>query len=143
MNKPKKPTKSKPNARRLIATEVMGWSTINLFVDPNERGGSFYSFTPSKKTLPSITVGIGQRSWWQCFAVLEHEVLEALFVQYNVRYQHSDLIGINSADYHFLMDHQQFTEVVSQGAYYISLVYVRLQKAWKDYDTYTRRKKKK
>ena len=143
MNKPKKPTKSKPNARRLIATEVMGWSKINLFVDPSTSCGEFNSFIPSKKTLPSITVGINQNRWWQCLAVLEHEVLEALFVQYNVRYQHSDLIGSNSADYHFLMNHQQFTEVVAQGSYYISLVYVRLQTAWKDYDTYTRRKKKK
>jgi hypothetical protein len=118
---------------RCIATEILGWSNVELFADPDMSGGSVDSFFHSDpKLLPRITVGLPEQlPWWRCLSILHHECYEYLLQQGGMSYKTSGTISSNSADYYFWLNHQQFDEVCSNAAYFISKVTPALEKAWK------------
>ena len=120
-------------ALRCIATEILGWANVQLFVDPSLSGGCFDAFFRSdSKLLPRITVGLPEQvPWWKCLSILHHECYEYLLAQGGMRYETSGAIANNSADYYFSLNHQQFAEVCCNAAYFISKVTPLLEKAWK------------
>jgi hypothetical protein len=133
---------AKPAKRRLVITEVLGFSKIDVFVDTEECGGNFTSFNSKPSSLPSMVIGLNQDAWWRCLAILQHEAWECVLAQSNLRYELSGGLGNSSGGYCFWMTHEQFTEVCAQAAYFLARVESVVATAWHDYDRYTVRRNK-
>ena len=113
-----------------IATEILYNRNVNLFADTSHASGSFCS-NYAVKGVPSLTIGIKTDYWWRVVSILHHEVYEFLMTDLRLRYTVSDEMADNSAAYYFHMDHQEFAELATLAAYFISRVEPALKKAWR------------
>ena len=118
--------------KKLIGTAALGNSNVRLFADPATSSGFFTCNYNVVKDLPYIVVGLNHDRWWQCLAVLLHEVHELMLVNLNRRFEVAGDMAGNSSAYHFFLDHQQFAEMCAQSAYFVEKMYAPLHKAWRE-----------
>jgi hypothetical protein len=107
-----------------LCTANCGSHNVDVYVVPNEGGGSYYC-APDEKSLPRIEVGIDYRKdeWWRCVTVLMHETFEYVIArQLNCRFMPCGEYASNMAEYRFVMDHQQFSEAVARVSNFTVIV---------------------
>lgn len=107
----------------------MGPNLVRLCVR-DDLGGS-YDSTGGGRGLPEITVGISDKEYWQSFASLLHEALELSFMLSGLRYNASPDYSADNGNYHFFMDHRQFSEAQARAAMFVSACEPDLRKAYK------------
>jgi len=113
-----------------IATTVVGSSLVDVFVDPNMSGGSFQLY-PDENSLPQIIIGLDRGTFWQCMEVAMHEAMEMAMSCGGHRLERTGLATDSADNYHFIMNHPQFSDIVARTAYFSEVVRKPLKKAWK------------
>lgn len=86
----------------------IGRDQVEIYLRSGD-GGDFQTF-PEKGALPRISIGADQKNWNNFCEILYHEVIEFAMVRRYLRFDPS-IEGNNSAEYLFVMDHQQMNHV--------------------------------
>ncbi len=124
--KPKaKPIKS-PKSEFRVGIYMLGFAWVELWVDPTSDSG-YFSWNPSRdrdpevpKRHPLIMVGIKDSHLWAAYAILCHEVMEAAMCDLGLRYKQTGIFQDASSDvYHFVFNHNQFTEMAARTGSYL------------------------
>lgn len=98
-----------------VGTFQLGWTNVDLYLDPDESGGCFY-FAPNDKDTPRIRVGLDGMSWRDVVEVLLHETLELVLTRRDLRYVPTGRIACGHDSYVFHCDHNDFTQAVAEAA---------------------------
>jgi len=91
---------------------------VEVFVLPEHDGGEFY-FAPDKKSLPRIKIGLNYKDWDDVVAIALHESMEFLLTQKGFRYKQSGRFTNDHADYTFVYNHADFTELCARQAFFL------------------------
>jgi hypothetical protein len=114
--------------RKLVGTYRNGGRNVRLFWRRGE-GGSFI-VAPTKR-LPEITVGIDGQFWEDVVGWLIHEAAEMAAYDLSCRWTPSPDFSYESSGYLFVMNHNQFSDVLARAAMFISKALPDLAKIYK------------
>lgn len=112
-----------------VGTFRLGHENVDLYALPDEGGGYFYS-CPDAKSCARMKVGLDHRHWDQCLAVLMHETFELALVRTECRYEISEKLSGDAADFVFLLTHEQFTRACTKVAMFMSEAVPKLSTLW-------------
>ena len=104
--------------RKLVGVYHCGGRNVKLFWRRGE-GGEFV-VAPSKGGIPEITVGIDGDFWADVVAWLMHEAAEMAAYDLSCRWTPSPDFSYESSGYLFVMNHNQFSDVLARAAMLIS-----------------------
>lgn len=108
----------------------VGYDPVELQVDPGMSGGSVF-IPMGNGTPPTMTIGLDNDEWEATLSVLIHEALEFALEKKNLRYEPSQDLGKDHAQYLFVMDHQQFSDACARVAVFLVQAQMRVYDAWK------------
>lgn len=122
---------------------IDAWRIGNEFVEllgrVGEYGG-FFEAAPEDKMHKSqttgmscISVGLEPNRWRDVYDVLLHEVVEFAYLQMNCRLQPSGGASASQARYIFHADHEQFSEIITRAAYFLTPAIPVLYSVWSAY----------
>lgn len=129
--------KSKPDPQPFIGTYRLGLYNVEVYGLTDESGGYFYN-APDDKAPPRIKVGFAYDHWAEVVSVLMHEAFEFLAVQRGVRLRPCGMHPTSSDVFKFYFDHNEFTTIIDDLAYFSTKVLPDLATAYKT----ARRKKR-
>jgi hypothetical protein len=102
----------------LIGTYQLGYRWVDVYAQPDNRGGEFYFIPDDLPANARIKVGFAYNNIDEPWAVLVHEVCEATLSEMFCRYIPTyHLVQCASDMYLFKFDHNQFTEFAARIAY--------------------------
>lgn len=110
----------------------LGHTNVEVYGLTNSYGGEFYC-APDATSLPRLKVSFRYKFWWEVVAVLMHESFEFLASQKGVRWfpcSHH----MNSSDiYSFHFDHNVFSQLIEDQAYFLAKALPEVATVWKKY----------
>ena len=106
-----------------------GTRSVNLFWKEGT-GGAFYMNHESDGQA-RIVLGVNERSWGAQVAVLLHEALELAMADHACRFNPAPDYSWDSANYLFVMNHPQFSEIVARVGLYVSNCLPALSQVYK------------
>lgn len=107
------------NKRIHVGTYQLGFQNVDLFVLPHDTGGEFF-LCPDTHSPPRIIIGLNYPSWPECLAILLHETIELTLCTQNHRFQRSGKLSGDLADFTFILDHSQFSQVIAIASTFLS-----------------------
>ena len=125
-----------------IGVFALGWVNVDVYAMWNEAGGEFYHL-PDSKSLPRIKIGMDHGKWEEVLNVILHEAFEYAADNYQCRYKLTGRHTGNSADFQFVMDHQQFAEITGRVAAFLDLFQDNLKAKWLKVEAIRRAESKK
>jgi len=102
---------------------------VDVYLLPNESGGEFY-FSPDKVSLPRIKIGLNFKDWDDVVAVAIHESMEFLLTQKGFRFRQSGRFTNDHADFTFIYNHADFTELCARQAFFLVSLIPKLANAF-------------
>lgn len=123
MRTTKRPTKAsarrqtKPPTIEPLGIFALGKLNVEVVMEWNDQGGSVY-FRPDEEGPPQIRVGMNWKEWGNVVSTLFHEAQEFLLALYNLRFRNCGDWGLNHAEYTFHFNHQDFTSIIDQLAFF-------------------------
>lgn len=112
-----------------VGTFSLGHENVDLYALPEESGGYFYT-RPDENSKARIKVGLDHRHWDMAVDVLLHEAFEMATARAGRRYQKCGNITKGSDRYHFIFDHNDFTEICGAVAVFLSAALPKLAVHW-------------
>lgn len=112
-----------------LGTYPFGYEFVDVWIDPNMRGGEFNS--PRKLgDRQQMIIGVDDAEYGHVLGVTLHEALESTACDLDLRFRRSGQFhGEASDSYHFIMDHRQFSELCARVGYFVWAVQTDLMKA--------------
>ncbi len=110
----------------------LGFNFVDVWLDPKMWGGSF-SWASVRGGNTTIVIGIANEEYASTLAVTLHEAMELLSVEMGIRFTPSDGETEASDCYQFIMNHNQFSELLARTAKFIQLIQVDLMTAHSRY----------
>jgi hypothetical protein len=115
-----KAVKALPTKRR-VGVYALGPASVELWVDDETASANFSLFVDGELgKLPRIRVGTRRRTWHGVFETMMHEVVEMAMVQVCCRWAPNPDYATSNAGYLFVVNHEQFSDVVSRAAEFIA-----------------------
>lgn len=96
-----------------IGTYKLGLIPIKLVGVIGETGGSF-NLDPG-----TIEVGLAGDGWGRCLTILLHETMELALMQVGGRFVPSPDYAAASDGYHFVVNHDKFSEAVGRAGWFL------------------------
>lgn len=115
--------------QKLIGTFFLAPTNVQLYAKRSDSGGEFY-FSPDDKSLPRIKACVDYAQWDDCLAVLLHESFEYLMTARKLRYVDTGKMSGDSADFLFIFNHSQFSDICAAQAYFLQFAIPALRKEW-------------
>lgn len=114
---------------RKLGTYWMGWGYVEVWVNPNDMDGSFES--PNiHGGLQVMVIGLANPDYGQVLGLVVHEAMEATMCDIGVRFSKAPTyIETCSDSYHFMMNHNEFSEAAARVGHFINHLQVDLMKA--------------
>lgn len=113
-----------------VGTYRLGPTNVELYGLSREYGGSFYVW-PDDISLPRLKIGFNYDHWWEVVNVLLHESFEYLCAQKCCRFTPCQSYTKASDTYRFSFDHNLFSQISEDQAYFLAKCLPDLATAWK------------
>lgn len=106
---------------QLLGVYQLGFVNVKVFTQDHSNGGDFVSVPTNDMAHMHIGIGHRQNEWGKVVAVVMHEAMEYVTAnQLQCRYAQDADFANNSADFFFLMNHQQYAEAVARTAHFMA-----------------------
>jgi len=116
-----------------IGTYEFGYSWVRLYL--REGTGADGDCFPKDKGIQTFHIGADKKRWRDILANLLHEAQEACMHELGFAYNHNRQINNSSADFLFVLTHEQFNECCCRAGELIALCQSDLHTAWKKWQT--------
>lgn len=113
--------KKLPQKSFKLGSYPIGFNYVDLWLDPHLWGGSF-SWAREVGGNTKMVIGIADEKYGNTLAVTMHEAVEMCAVEMGLRFTPSDGEIEASDCYRFIMDHNQFSEVLARAAQFICAI---------------------
>lgn len=111
-----------------IGTYQLGFQWVDLWVDPTSDNGEFSWFSKKQQNC-RVMLGIASSDYSVVLGTLLHEIVESTCCDLKVRFQKTGLFSDSTDQYHFMMDHNDFTELMARAGHFVRMSQLDLMKA--------------
>jgi hypothetical protein len=118
--------------RVFVGTFELGYARIKLYLRPGT-GADFDYLTPDGG-LPAIQIGADATHWRRIVGALIHETQEISMQDMGLSFQPCPSLSDGSANYTFVMNHEQFNECCCRSGDFVSSALPALLKAWEKWN---------
>lgn len=123
---------------RLIGVYKNGSENVELAVHESN-GGHFYS-VPEDGGLSRITIGMDYQRWHDVVSTLLHEAIEMQLMRVGARFNPNPDYSRDSANWMFVMNHSQHSEVCARVAIFVTKCLPALATCWRKHRRKTKKK---
>ena len=112
-----------------------GYQYFELIIRDGTGGEGLFNPVEShyKDKCPKVIIGIDYLRWDSVVDVLMHEIIEMQLDINNLRFTKSNAISRDPNGCIFVLDHVQFTQIISKAGEFVAECLPNLAKEYKDY----------
>ena len=123
----------------IVGTYEMWYARFRIYLRPGT--GADFDRIPDDGGLPVIRIGADAKHWRRVVASLVHEAQEISMQDLGLSFQPFPSLSDGSANYTFVMNHEQFNECCCRAGDLLSSALPDLAKAWKKWKSDEKKKK--
>ena len=114
--------------KKFLGVHSLAGKNVSLYVEPGY-GGSF-TFSPDKKSIPEIIIGMSYDKWERTIAIVLHEAMEFEMASSDCRYFRSNDFGEDHSCYQFIFDHPKFSDLCGRVGGFMSTALPVIAAEW-------------
>jgi len=112
----------------VVGTFEIGYDRATVILRSGTGGNIIFS--PEGNGVAHIFIGADFKQWRDVIGTLLHECMEFCMSKMECSYRPGNFISHDSANYHFVMNHMQFSECCCRSSELITPAIPVLAKAW-------------